>query len=283
MDLLNKVNKNTHGLLPETLAQLTAIRNLQLQQLNSMGTAGTQNLYTNGLSFNSHANQMNLMPQTSSMPNLLGAANPFFPNVILAPHHLMNLVAQSQNAEKRKHFEYVGTDHLMANAQNMKKTKLYNPLLSLCESTNLLHNKTLDHGILNAQIMKKAKKKKSKKSKSKGEKSTSSKPVVHSSSYKGVHWNKACKAWRAQISVRGKTEHLGNFDSEIEAAREYDRRARELGRGGLNFDGVDSLQGSTTDATTKRRRDKKKSDKVGSTNQQTIQSENEGPLPENLD
>jgi len=77
---------------------------------------------------------------------------------------------------------------------------------------------------------------------------------THSSKFKGVHWNKACKAWRAQISVHGKTEHLGNFDNEKEAAQEYDRRARELGRNGLNF----KDQSDATEYRTKRRRDRKR-------------------------
>mmetsp|Transcript_14584 Transcript_14584/g.28229 ORF Transcript_14584/g.28229 Transcript_14584/m.28229 type:complete len:677 (+) Transcript_14584:571-2601(+) len=58
----------------------------------------------------------------------------------------------------------------------------------------------------------------------------------NSSKYRGVYWNKTCKAWRSRIWVNQRSEHLGNFDDEVEAARAFDRRARELGRlTALNF------------------------------------------------
>jgi len=48
------------------------------------------------------------------------------------------------------------------------------------------------------------------------------------SKYKGVHYNKEMDKWRAIISHNGKTIHLGYFNSEIEAARAYDRKAKKL-------------------------------------------------------
>ena len=58
-----------------------------------------------------------------------------------------------------------------------------------------------------------------------------------SSKYKGVHWNKQCKKWKAQIVHEGKNYYLGLFDSEIAAAMAYDeascRLHGEFGR--LNF------------------------------------------------
>jgi len=53
-----------------------------------------------------------------------------------------------------------------------------------------------------------------------------------SSKYKGVHLNKTLKhrKWAATIKCKAKggREFLGRFESEAEAARAYDRRAKEL-------------------------------------------------------
>ena len=56
-----------------------------------------------------------------------------------------------------------------------------------------------------------------------------------SSRFRGVTWNKRDDQWQAGIKVAGKTENLGYFDDEAEAARAYDTRAAELGRP-TNFD-----------------------------------------------
>jgi len=50
-----------------------------------------------------------------------------------------------------------------------------------------------------------------------------------SSQYKGVHWSKDKKRWRTIIRrIDGKREHLGYFNSELDAAKAYDKAALEM-------------------------------------------------------
>lgn len=46
-----------------------------------------------------------------------------------------------------------------------------------------------------------------------------------SSMFKGVSWKKCARKWGAQIVVNKHAKHLGNFDSELDAARAYDAAA----------------------------------------------------------
>lgn len=48
------------------------------------------------------------------------------------------------------------------------------------------------------------------------------------SQYKGVSWHKKNKKWIAAITKNGQSFYLGSFESEIAAARTYDREARFL-------------------------------------------------------
>ncbi len=48
------------------------------------------------------------------------------------------------------------------------------------------------------------------------------------SRYKGVHWCNTHRKFRARITHNGERLHLGYFDSEIDAAKAYDKKAREL-------------------------------------------------------
>jgi hypothetical protein len=49
-----------------------------------------------------------------------------------------------------------------------------------------------------------------------------------SSVYKGVHWNKDAKKWHGTIQCNKEKFHLGLFTDEIEAAKAYDNKAKEL-------------------------------------------------------
>jgi hypothetical protein len=54
------------------------------------------------------------------------------------------------------------------------------------------------------------------------------KPSRGLSRYKGVGWHKATKRWRAYIALNKKHRSLGYFFDETEAARAYDKAAKEL-------------------------------------------------------
>ena len=49
-----------------------------------------------------------------------------------------------------------------------------------------------------------------------------------SSKYKGVHFSKERKRWRAQIRFNHKAKSLGYFDDESDAAKAYDAKAIEV-------------------------------------------------------
>ncbi len=49
-----------------------------------------------------------------------------------------------------------------------------------------------------------------------------------SSKYKGVYYNKEKRMFSAQIKINYKSTHIGYFKNEIEAAKAYDKRAKEI-------------------------------------------------------
>ena len=54
------------------------------------------------------------------------------------------------------------------------------------------------------------------------------KTVKNTSGFKGVHWDRLSKKWRAQIGLYGKIKHLGRFATREEAAKAYERAAKTL-------------------------------------------------------
>jgi len=50
----------------------------------------------------------------------------------------------------------------------------------------------------------------------------------HSSSWKGVRWVKERHKWRSEIQYNTRTIHIGYFDSEIQAAKAYNKKAKKL-------------------------------------------------------
>lgn len=62
------------------------------------------------------------------------------------------------------------------------------------------------------------------------------KPRTGTSKYKGVCWNKSSRRWRARINNASKIEFIGDFKSEVDAARAYDKRSKEVyGRDNINM------------------------------------------------
>lgn len=54
------------------------------------------------------------------------------------------------------------------------------------------------------------------------------KHIKNSSEYTGVHWDKKRSKWIAQITIKGKSKHLGTFTNEIEASEKYQEVLMEV-------------------------------------------------------
>ena len=74
-----------------------------------------------------------------------------------------------------------------------------------------------------------SKKKKKKKKKIKKKKKPYIRPLNKKTSrYIGVSWYKAVRKWKAQIYSSKRDIYLGSFENEIDAAKAYDFKAREV-------------------------------------------------------
>ena len=60
------------------------------------------------------------------------------------------------------------------------------------------------------------------------------------SKYKGLEWDKTQRKWKVRIQCNGKKIYLGSFSKEIDAAKAYDEKARQLFKefAYLNFTGI---------------------------------------------
>jgi hypothetical protein len=54
------------------------------------------------------------------------------------------------------------------------------------------------------------------------------KPKHNTSGYKGVYWEKGLKKWRSAIRLNNKKIHIGCYEIKIEAAKAYNKKAKEL-------------------------------------------------------
>jgi len=52
--------------------------------------------------------------------------------------------------------------------------------------------------------------------------------IEKTSKYKGVSWHKIHQKWRVRININSKSQYLGFFTGEIDAAKAYDNKAKEL-------------------------------------------------------
>jgi len=48
------------------------------------------------------------------------------------------------------------------------------------------------------------------------------------SKYKGLEWDKIQRKWKVRIQCDGRKIYLGSFSKEIDAAKAYDKKARQL-------------------------------------------------------
>ena len=75
-----------------------------------------------------------------------------------------------------------------------------------------------------------------------------SRPRCSRSQYKGVRYDKRTGRWVAEITHRGRKYYLGSFEDEIDAAKAYDRKARELFGQYAHLNFPEELEPRTTDS-----------------------------------
>lgn len=61
------------------------------------------------------------------------------------------------------------------------------------------------------------------------------KPIVKSSKYYGVYWDKTRNKWKAGISINNKHKFIGRYPTELEAARARDSFVVDNGLEGFNL------------------------------------------------
>lgn len=105
-------------------------------------------------------------------------------------------------------------------ARNIKAGYMHRLIINtpINMDTDHINHDTLDNRKSNLRIC----------SRSKNNMNTISIDVNKKSIYKGVTWFKRDSKWKSQIMINYKNIHIGYFSSEFEAAKAYDKKAKEL-------------------------------------------------------
>lgn len=123
----------------------------------------------------------------------------------------------NEDFEKLKNINWVYNNKY---ARNIKSGYMHRFIMNtpINMDTDHINHDTLDNRKYNLRIC----------SRSKNNMNTISVDVNKKSIYKGVTWFKRDLKWKSQIMINYKNIHIGYFTSEIEAAKAYDKKAKEL-------------------------------------------------------